>query len=164
MEQWHFALAMEAAVQTEIAELARRAPVELHAFLALLTSYQTELHLFLTKAHQLESAANFPPVDLDTLLGTDAVWQDITQSYGQLPAKSTANLTTLWMVLALIDHSQQYYQQASLNAPYPATRLFFNSIAQTKAMLRRRIDGLIRVVSNETWASLGFSPTMLAKD
>jgi len=164
MKYWQFAVALEATIQEEIDNTARLAPKELQPFLVFLARYQVEFQLLLTQAIQADAPHCYPSVELDALLGTDEAWQEIVQSYGKVLNKTRANLTILWMIMALVERSEQFYQQAGLNADYPSTRLFLRSLAETKAMLRRRIDGLLRVVSNEAWAELGFSLSAMGKD
>ena len=64
----------------------------------------------------------------------------------------------------MLDKNTQFYQQASKHSMQPQVRLFFGSVAELKLMLRRRIDGVERVVANQVWKSVGFAPGLLGKD
>jgi len=165
MDQLSFAAAMESGIRQEIEYIGREAPPELKPFLDIVGKFQVEFELLLDRGQCTNiDTGCYPEVDPLVLLGTDSQWQELTRVFGQVAEKSTADLTALWMIQALIEKSGQLYQQASINSAYPATRLFMRSMTEAKSMLRRRIDGLLRVLYNEMWADLGFAPLVLGKD
>ncbi len=58
----------------------------------------------------------------------------------------------------------QFYLQTAKNIEQAPQRLLLSSIAEMKLMLRRRFDGIERVVANQVWNAVGFPPGMLAKE
>lgn len=160
-----FAATLEASIRQEIEAVTRQAPDELQPFLTVLGKFQVEFELLLDRAQYTNvDVGRYPGVDLAALLGTDDAWQKILRDFAAAAEKKVTSLTALWMVQALVEKSGQLYHQAGANSAHPSTRLFFASLAETKNMLRRRIDGLMRVMYNEIWADIGFAPVLLGKD
>ena len=165
MAYLQFAAALEASIRQAIEEITQHAPEELQPFMAAAAKYQVEFELLIDRAQYTDiDTGRYPEVELEILFGPDTAWQKLMHSFATTDDKIIANLTALWMISALIEKSAQFYQQASLNNAHPAGRLFLRSLAETKSMLRRRIDGLVRIISNEVWSDLGFSPAVLGKD
>jgi hypothetical protein len=77
---------------------------------------------------------------------------------------TTNDLVALWAIYAALDKSAQFYRQAVLNTPYPLPRLFWGSLAEIKTMMRRRVDGLLRVMYNGIWEQIGFAPFALGRE
>lgn len=160
-----YAATLEASIRQEIELIIRQAPNELQPFLTAVGKFQVEFELLIDRAQYTNvDKSRYPEVDPAVLLGSDDNWQKITRDFAAVTGNSAPNLATLWMAQALMAKSGQLYQQAAANSAHPATRLFFSSLAETKNMLVRRIDGLTRVVYNEVWAELGFAPFLLGKD
>lgn len=165
MRDFQFAAAMEASIRQEIERLTDFAPQELQPALSLLGNFQAEFELLLDRV-QLTNVdkGSYPSVNSETLLGADNAWQQVAERFGAAQDKTAANLAVLWSVHALMEKSGQFYQQAALNSPHPATRLLMNSLGEVKSMARRRVDALLRVMYNEIWADVGFAPAKLGKD
>lgn len=159
------AATMEASIRQEIEAVIRQAPGELQPFWEAIGKFQVEFELLLDRAQYINvDSGRYPMVDSAALLGSDDAWQKIRQNFAIVSDKNISSLTALWMTYALVEKSGQFYQQAAANSAHPSTRLFFGSLAETKNMLRRRIDGLMRVLYNEIWAEIGFAPFLLGKD
>lgn len=165
MEQLGFAAAMEASIRQEIEHFTKQAPSELNALLGIVGKFQVEFELLLDRAQCTDiNTGRYPAVDATLLLGSDDDWQVVVQKFAAAQDKTAANLTLLWMIHSLVEKSGQFYQQAGLNSAHPSTRLFMSSLTETKNMLRRRIDGVLRVMYNEIWSDIGFAPVQLGKD
>ncbi|MDR3591895.1 MAG: hypothetical protein P4N41_19750 [Negativicutes bacterium] len=159
------AATLEASIRQEMEAVIQQAPDELQPFLAAVGKFQAGFELLLDRAQYTDvDAGRYPGVDSAALLGGDEVWQKILRDFSAATEKNLFSLTALWMTQALVEKSGQFYQQAAANSAHPATRLFFASLAETKHMLRRRVDGLMRVIYNSVWAEIGFAPFLLGKD
>ena len=165
MNVMHCAAMLEASIRQEIEATTGQAPGELQPFLAAVGKFQGEFELLLDRAQYTDiDTGRYPEVEAMTLLGNDGDWQEVLQQIGPLGEKALAALTTIWMIQALVEKSGQFYQQAALNSAHPSTRLFFRSLTEIKGMLRRRVDGLLRVLYNQVWSDIGFAPVLLGKD
>lgn len=165
MDRFHFAASLEASLRKELENVSKQASPELQPFLDMVNKFQVEFELLLDRAQYTNvDTAKYPAVEATGLLGNDATWQKIVQDFGQEKDKSVEDITVLWMLQILMEKSGQFYLQAAANSAHPAARLFFSSMAEAKGMLRRRFDGMLRVLYNETWANLGFAPFILGKD
>lgn len=165
MDSIKFAVALEASIRQEFEQAISRAPEELVPLLQLLTNVQTQFELILDRAQGTRTdLLQYPAVDTQILLGSDAVWRQVTNDFAKTADKSTADLILLWSVFSLIEKSGQFYQQAVMNSAHPTTRLFIGSLVEVKAILRRRVDAVLRVMYNEVWGTVGFAPFTLGKD
>jgi hypothetical protein len=165
MDPINFAATLEASIRQDFEQIIPRAPEELSPLLNLLTNIQTQFELILDRAQGTRTdIPKYPAVDAMSLLGSDEVWRKTTSDFANATNKSTTDLVILWTMLELTEKSGQFYQQAVMNSAHPATRLFLSSLVEVKAILRRRIDAVLRVMYNEIWTSLGFAPFILGKD
>ncbi|MBP2650059.1 MAG: hypothetical protein H6Q74_884 [Firmicutes bacterium] len=165
MKELRFAVALEASIRKELEDINRQALPELCPVVQIVSKFQAEFELLLDRACSTDvDLGKYPEIDAALLLGSDQDWQQAVKNFSDTNNKALANLTLLWRVLALIENSQQYYQQAALNSPYPLTKLFLSSLTQTKLILRRRLDGVLRAMYNEVWSSVGFAPFVFGKD
>jgi len=159
------AATLEASIRQEIEAVIQTAPGELQPFWSAIGKFHVEFELLLDRAQYTDvDSSRYPGVDSVALLGSDDAWQKLLRDFAAVPDKTISSLTALWMTHTLVEKSGQFYQQAAANSPHPTTRLFFSSLAETKNMLRRRVDGLMRVLYNEIWAEIGFAPFLLGKD
>ncbi|MBP2653029.1 MAG: hypothetical protein H6Q73_598 [Firmicutes bacterium] len=165
MKELRFAVVLEASIRHEVEHIAKQASAELQLVLDIVSRFQAEFELLLDRACSIDvSNGKYPEVPVNVLLGSDGEWQQAIKSFTLSGDKSVANLTNLWMIIALIENSRQFYQQALLNCPYPTARIFLSSLAEIKIILRRRIDGVLRGMYNEVWAQVGFAPFVIGKD
>jgi hypothetical protein len=159
------AATLEASIRQEIEAVTQQAPGELQPFWEVIGKFQVGFELLVDRAQYTDvDTGRYPGVDSAALLGSDETWQKIQRDFAAVPEKTISSLTALWMIQALVEKSGQFYQQAAANSAHPSARLFFSSLAETKNMLRRRVDGLMRVVYNEIWAEIGFAPFTLGKN
>jgi hypothetical protein len=165
MNSIEFAIIMETSVRQEFENVRREAPAELLPLLNLLLTLQTEYILLLEKAQIINgNTGNYPQPDDTALISSEADWQELVSAFAAVSPKQPLALTTLWMICALSEKSSQFYQQAATNTPYQTTRLFLSSLAQIKNMLKRRINGVMRIMHNDVWGEVGFAPFLLGKD
>jgi hypothetical protein len=165
MNELRFAAAMEGAVRQEMEALVSQVSPELLQAISLINKFQVEFELLLDRVQCVDiNTGKYPAVDAAVLLGNDEVWQKALQQLGERTVKSSIDLTVLWMIHSLVEKSGQYYHQAALNSAHPATRLLLSSLAETKNMLKRRVDSLLRVLYNGIWSEIGFAPFVLGRD
>lgn len=131
---------------------------EIADILHYLIKLNSELELILADAKKINpNTSSYPNVDISPLLGSDEDWQ----RYYKLVEKVGTNynsLIILWALEAMIEKSAQFYQQASQNSAYSSNKIFLSSIYQVKTMKRRKINALSRIVNNNIWSVIGFSP------
>lgn len=160
-----FAARLEAQVRLEGEALSAQAPAELKPVLDAFGKFQAEFELMLDRAQYTDvDTGRYPAVDSDVLLGPDSGWQVSAGRLGAAGDGAVPGLTVLWMLHTMAEKTGQFYQQAAANSAHPATRLFLGSLAEVKGMLRRRLDGQLRVLYNAAWGEVGFAPFMLGKD
>lgn len=132
--------------------------------LILLLKLQALFKLDVKKALDVNAAnETYSQIDLDALVGSDNEWEQVSQAFAT-SSPSSVNLTTIWMIYALIERSGQFYQQAANNSAYPSTKLFLSSLFQVRNIIRRRIGSILRVLYNNVWEEIGFAPFLLGKD
>lgn len=159
-----FAASMEKGIGANIEKLKPGCSPELCNVLELLSGFQREFELVMVRAQSLSAEQNMPELDTEHLLGSDENWRKLTGAFSVDSPPIAQDYTVLWSVHAMLDKNTQFYQQASKHSMQPQVRLFFGSVAELKLMLRRRIDGVERVVANQVWKSVGFAPGLLGKD
>ncbi len=165
MESIDFATLLEEDIEKKVKLIRSKCPEELTLFLQLVDQCQENFLNLLRESQQVdEDVPVYPQIQTNNLVGNDEQWSQATHAFAGLGQSSVENLTWLWMIYVLFERSAQYYQQAVANCPYPAERLFLKSLVEVKSLLKRRIDGAIRILYNEVWASVGFAPFSLGKD
>lgn len=108
-------------------------------------------------------------IDLDTYkqIGIDKILDKDNEFVNFMKNKEADFLKIfceLTSISALIDRSAQFYSQSAANNSHPSLKLFLSSLAQVKNVLRGRLKGCIRSVSNDLWQEVGFAPFALGKD
>jgi len=159
-----FAASMEKSIGINIEKLKDGCSPELCDVLELLAGFQQEYELVLTHAKSLPQEQSPPELEPSRLLGTDENWRKLTGAFLPDTAPNAQDYTVLWSVHSMLDKNAQFYQQASKQSVQPQLRLFFGSVAELKLMLRRRIDGVERVLANQVWKEVGFAPGLLGKE
>ena len=159
-----FAASMEKSIGANIMKLKDGCSPELCDILELLAGFQREFEALLEQADLLSPGQSPPELDTERLHGTDENWRRLTSAFAADMAPNTQDYAVLWSVHAMLDKNAQFYQQASKQSLQPQFHLFFASIAELKIMLRRRIDGVERVLANQVWKSIGFSPVLLGRE
>jgi hypothetical protein len=165
MKMFRFAAGLEAQIRQETEAVTAQAPPELQAVVLAVCRFEAEFELLLDRAQYVDvDTGSYPEVNAAALLGDGSVWEDAKARLGTYGEPTVPALAVLWFLHTLTERSGQYYQQAALNSAHPAAKLFFASLAEVKAMLRRRLDGLLRQLYNGAWAEVGFAPFVLGKD
>ncbi len=165
MKMFQFAASLEAQIRQEVEDATGQAPPELQPVVAAVGRFEAEFELLLDRAQYVDvDTGRYPEVDAAALLGTNGVWEEAASRLRPFGETTVPALAALWLLHTLTERSGQYYQQAALNSAHPAVKLFFASLAEVKAMLRRRLDGLLRQLYNAAWAEVGFAPFVLGKD
>ena len=165
MKSIEFATVMESAVRANIDNLSLTASPAISMLLDIMKSGQDEFHNLMMKASIAEShSALFPEMETEMLIGNEAAWKNASSGLKASDPPNPSDIAILWCVMSMLDKSLQFYKQASHNALQPQTRLFFSSAAELKAILHRRLDGIVRILSNQVWSAVGFPPGVLAKE
>ena len=165
MNSIEFATAMESAVRANINTLLQKTSPQLASLLEIIESGQDEFHSLLGKVQIAESnSAPLPELETEILIGNEATWKNIVSGMKASDPPNASDIAVLWCVMSMVDKSLQFYRQASHNALQPQTRLFFSSAAELKAMEYRRLDAIVRILSNQVWSAVGFPPGVLAKE
>jgi hypothetical protein len=157
-----FAADLEKNILSELSKMAETAPSVLKPALQMLLAAENSWNELFTIA-EIEPR-EYPEPKAEALAGSDKEWQGIALDLKNTPADNTESLVLFWMLYAFIERTTQYYQQAAANCAYPADRQFFLALAQCKLLLKKRIDGIMRIMYNHAWAEVGFAPFLLGKD
>ena len=164
METFVFASALEKTLLQQMGSLVGNVSPVLQPLLRSLQNFQTEFIGYLTVAAEVNvNVEAYPQVDIAIFTGNDTVWQKQAVVLAST-ATTTNDLVALWAIYAALDKSAQFYRQAVLNTPHPLSRLFWGSLAEIKTMMRRRVDGLLRVMYNGIWEQIGFAPFALGRE
>ena len=94
----------------------------------------------------------------------DQAWQSSINDASSSPESLVKWQYALWAIQELYERLFQFYIQASRNAYSTDEKLFFSSMAEVKNVIRRRLDTVSRIISNEIWGKLGFAPFALGKE
>lgn len=113
---------------------------------------------------ELHKCERLPEIEPELVMGPESNWQQLTQAFNPSELPNSDDLVILWSVYAVIDRAEQYYRQAAQFSMQQQERLFFSSLAELKGKLRRKIDFVQRIISNQVWSVVGFSPGKLAKE
>ncbi|MHC1746328.1 MAG: hypothetical protein AB9895_04305 [Negativicutes bacterium] len=163
MEPMKIACELETALQRQLDLFSGASSPYLTPVLHYLIDIQVEVAESLSAAEYVNvDLAEYPPPG-DRLRNTGADWKKLVEDKLPLPAE-TGDIVILWSIYTAIDRMEQFYRQAALNSVHPLTRAYFTSLAEGKMFLRRRTDGLIRVLYNDIWGKVGFAPFALRKD
>lgn len=163
MTSFEFALSIETCLRKEIRNKIDNTPQEVTALYKIIDKTQNEFETILERAmHTRIDSEPFPIVE-PSILGNDIVWKKTTEAYSITANTSIQLLMDFWEIHILIEKSAQFYQQAALNTPHPAEKIFFTSCSEVKHILRRRIYGILQIMCNHAWAELGFTPFVFAK-
>lgn len=165
MDTIGFALELELAIEKTLTEFRPRCTDKLFNMLDMLVASQQEFVNVLTQADvTTPGRESFPVIETVRVVGAEETWRLVTATFRADEQPETSNITVLWSVCACIDRSAQFYAQAAQNSASPQSRLFFGSLAELKQMLRRKVDGILRVNENQVWSVVGFPPGRLSKE
>lgn len=157
-----FALRLENACIVTLEDEADHAPNMLKSLIELAIGCQKNFYSLIGQASRINAnTEKYPIVDPLSLVSSEADWRNAFDGFTEQPHDLALAIVHLWTIYELFEKSGQFYQQAALNSPYPAERLFYSSLAEAKKMLKRRLDSAIRVISNEIWGEIGFAPFAL---
>ena len=159
-----FAMSMEKSIDANLKDLQGNCSPELQSVLAQLILFQHEFEQTLLQLQSLESGQGLPEIDTLRLVGNDELWNSLSHQFNPTSLPSAADYMVLCSVHAMLDKTSQFYLQTAKNVEQAPQRLVLSSIAEMKLMLRRRFDGIERIVANQVWNAVGFPPGMLAKE
>ncbi|BBB93052.1 MAG TPA: hypothetical protein PKA28_01540 [Methylomusa anaerophila] len=160
-----FAVLLEKSINKNLEKVRLDVSAELQPIVTLIQQTQSLIFDLLQETSDVNiDYAKLPEVNLTVLIAADDLWQKAVSSYTDAPPINTDDLIQMWTIYASIEKSAQYYQQASLNSPHPATRLFLSSLSEIKNILRRRVSGVLRMIYNDVWSEVGFAPFVLGKE
>jgi hypothetical protein len=105
-------------------------------------------------------------LDSTLLIGSEDQWKRLTLPFLPSTSPIPADYTLIWCIRAMMDKSHQFYQQAAHQETAESVSLhwFFQSVAEVKRMMNRRLSGLERTFANQAWKELGFPPGLLGKE
>ena len=159
-----FAASMENSIFANIEKLKPGCSADLHPLLEALAGFHKEFEMVLVRAKSVTDGQSMPELDTMQLLGTDENWRVLTGVFSASSSPNALDYAVLWSVHAMLDKSAQFYQQAARQSVQPQLRLFYGSLGEIKLILRRRMDGVERVVTNQVWKEVGFAPGLLGKE
>lgn len=159
-----WAMSMEKSIDANLKNLQGNCSPELQSVLEQLIIFQHEFEKILQQLISLESGQSLPEIDTFRLVGNDELWNSLGNQFQPTSLPSAANYMVLCSVHEMLDKMSQFYLQTAKNVEQAPQRLMLSSIAEMKLMLRRRFDGIERIVANQFWNALGFPPGMLAKE
>lgn len=157
------AISMENSIKKEFENLLKDSPdTTLKPLLKILIESQAlTLQLLYQNRDHAQACKNLGISD--QILFRDDEWRRVANLIDN-NSDTQPCLVKLWMILALVDKSSQYYRQSALNSAYQQNKLFLNSIGDIKLIQKRRIDSFLRSIYNIIWAEVGFAPFTLGKD
>jgi hypothetical protein len=164
MKVFDYALEMEGSIQYSLNQAQRDAVPEISELLACLIKYQNDFIALLSLAtEKVSDLSPFPAVKPETMLN-DAQYREIMKQITDRCAELTSDIAVIWSAYSLFERSWQFYQQASYHSVQPAARILFSSLAESKNIVRLRLDHTMRILYNEVWGRVGFAPFVLGKE
>lgn len=164
MKTLAFAASMESSIGANIEKLKPGCSAGLQGLMEQLAGYHREFEMVLVRARSVPAGQSLPELDTSQLLGSDERWRALSAAFTADSSPNALDYAVLWSLHAMLDKSAQFYQQASRQSVQPHVRLFFGSLAEMKVILRRRTDGIERIVANQVWKEVGFAPGLLGKE
>lgn len=160
MEMISYAIELETVIRDSYKDFEKFS--ELKEIINLLSKFENNI-IALLKNVQTVNDNTYPIIDVRDYSWID---NDFKKALNQFAYKDNADrlLVALWMIYAAAERSAQFYQQAVLNSAHPVSKMFFTSLYELKSMIRRRLDGVIRILHNEAWAKVGFATFTLSKE
>jgi len=163
MESMKIARELETALQRQLDLFSGVSSSYLAPVLRYLLNIQADFAENLTVAEHVNvDITEYPPFG-NSLRSVNTDWKKLVEDNLLSPAE-TGDIVVLWSIHTALDRMEQFYRQSALNSVHPLTRAYFTSLAEVKMLLRRRMDGLIRVRYNDIWEKVGFAPFSLRKD
>lgn len=157
-----FAQSLERNILVEVERMSERALPAVAPAFELIVKLQ---HAWVDIFSNIENKeGEYPVLNTVILVGSDKEWQKIMALLGEVECRNTDCLVLISMVYAIIDKALQYYQQAASNTAFPSEQLFFTSLAKYKLLMKKRIDGIVRIIYNHAWSEVGFAPFVLGKN
>ena len=159
-----FAIEMEKSITANMERLQCLCSPRLEELVTRLLRCQEQFEALLEQVRATQDCTLSEETGSKRMLGDDAEWTMLCGKFKPDEEPQTQDFTVLWSFHSLLDKSSQFYQQASRQDPQVQLRLFFSNIAELKTVLRRRVDGVERIIANQVWAKIGFAPGLLGKD
>ena len=161
MEVIHYAIELEKQVDNTLVLLSDKAIEDIQLLCSILRNHEAEITTVLSST--LNNANSFPQINLTELVN-DVEWDKVITRLNSNPRVLLAQQPMLWILHTLYDRQFQFYYQAGQNSPKLDAKVFMSSLAQVKNLVRRRLEVISRVASNEAWGQLGFAPFVLGKE
>lgn len=156
---------IEIAIRQELERQAVQEIPEITPIIKLMIAFQTRFEELLKAV--ITSRTNkekLPPIDMLSIIGSEKDWYQAEMTLLATPHNLPAIVVTLWTICELTEKSGEFYLQISRNTAQPSERLFYNSLAEIKKILKRRLNGILHSIYNEVWGDIGFAPFILKKD
>ena len=158
----NFAVKFEEEIVRQLETLKQTDSEEITSILDAVIKAEEKIIEVLKDAQKLDiSLDTYKQIGIDKILDKDNAFVDFMKNKDADFLKIFCELTA---ISALIDRSAQFYSQSAANNSNPTLKLFLSSLAQVKNVLRGRLKGCIRSVSNDIWQEVGFAPFALGKD
>ena len=158
----NFAVKFEEEIVRQLETLKQTDSEEITSILDAVIKAEEKIIKVLKDAQKLDiSLDTYKQIGIDKILDKDNAFVDFMKNKDADFLKIFCELTA---ISALIDRSAQFYSQSAANNSNPTLKLFLSSLAQVKNVLRGRLKGCIRSVSNDIWQEVGFAPFALGKD
>lgn len=164
MDPLDFAVAMENGIIANLDRLKLNCSPVLAPVMEALIRAEQGIVTLVEQARPVRDGESVPDTELPAILSREEEWGQLQIRFDPAAAPAVLDYTVLWSVRAMLDKSAQYYRQAAKETEPARLRLLLASVAEIKTMLRRRIDGLERIMANQAWKAVGFAPGLLAKE
>lgn len=162
MNAIQYAIQLERQINNTLQLIATDADSRIIPLVEVLAKHQGKM-LEILLAVENAGIAGYSQVEIPALFD-ESKWQEAVAAVNFNSKSLVTQLSLLWAIQAFYDKSFQYYRQAGQNTPFPAEKYFFSSLAEVKNMIRRRIDAVSHVLSNEIWGEIGFAPYIIGKE
>lgn len=165
MDTCCYALIMENSIKQEVMFRLQNGPLQLKPLLETISTCQEAFIDILQNTFDKGNLSTYSEQDaIQTLFETIRL-----ENKFEINSNDTTELVmNLYMTLStlsiIIERSLQFYRQAANNSAYEYEKIFFNSLAEQKKVLKRRIESALRIVYNSLWSQVGFAPFIFGKE
>ncbi|MPM48924.1 hypothetical protein SDC9_95651 [bioreactor metagenome] len=166
MNACRYAFIMENSIRQEVILRMQNDTMQLKPILEMVSTCQETLINILQQVISKVDLSTYPELNaLQVLFDTN--WTE-NFKFEICKGETTEQLMDLYMNLSALssitERSLQFYRQAANNSAYEYEKIFFNSLAEQKKVIKRRIDSALRVVYNSLWSQVGFAPFIFGKE
>lgn len=112
----------------------------------------------LMEAEKSEQAfPTYPEINSMEIVGDNALWLVALEDLSKRQF-SAENLNILWSLVAVHKKMEEFYREASQNAPRPLAKIFFISLVEVKSLCLAKLMAAVDILQNKVWQEVEFPP------